>query len=95
MSSTRFYEFMIVEGLIITVIGMLVVFCFLAILVCLTSWTSSLVRKYAPEPAAPPAKPASPVAAPKVSAPPAEAADGDKIAAVIAIAQREFGLSVK
>lgn len=97
LSFTRFCEFMIVQGLIITVIGMLVVFLFLILLVCITGWTSGLVRKYAPEPAAAPKKPAKPVAAPPIAAKAAAetVSDNDKIAAVIAIAQREFGLPVR
>lgn len=96
LSFTRFCEFMIVQGLIITVIGMLVVFLFLILLVCITGWTSGLVRKYAPEPAAAPKKPAKPVVAPPAAKVAAETvSDNDKIAAVIAIAQREFGLPVR
>lgn len=98
LSFARFCEFMIVQGLIITVIGMLVVFLFLILLVCITGWTSGLVRKYAPEPAAVPKKPAKPVVAPSAAAKAAAVetvSDNDKIAAVIAIAQREFGLPVR
>ncbi len=94
-SFARFCEFMIVQGLIITVIGMVVVFAFLILLVCTTQWTSGLVRKYAPEPAVAPKKPAKP-AAPAVAKVATETiSDNDKIAAVIAIAQREFGLPLK
>ncbi len=86
---------MIVQGLIITVIGVVVVFLFLILLVYITEWTSRLVRKYAPEPAAAPKKPAKPTTPAVAKVATEVVSDNDKIAAVIAIAQREFGLPVK
>lgn len=95
MKAARFCVSMIVQGLIITVVGMVTVFLFLVLLVAATTVTGNVIRKFAPQQpavqATPKASAPSKTAAVTKAAPDANA----QIAAVIAIAQREFGLSVK
>lgn len=85
---------MITQGLIITAVGMIGVFLFLIVLVYVTDTTSKIIAEHFPDKPAPaPAKKA--VAAVKTApaaAAPKAAANMDKIAAVIAIAQRELQL---
>ena len=76
---------------------MIGVFLFLIVLVYVTDYSSKIIAKHFPDKPAPtPAKkaaaPAKPAPAPAVPKP---AANMDKIAAVIAIAQREMGIPVK
>ncbi|MCR4783062.1 MAG: OadG family protein [bacterium] len=85
---------MIGQSLVIAVVGMATVFLFLVLLVFTTQLTGYLVQKYLPAPAvtAPPKSSANPQVT--THPVPANVSEKDKIAAVIAIAEHEFGLSV-
>lgn len=85
---------MITQGLIITAVGMIGVFSFLIVLVYVTDISSKIIAENFPD--KPAQKPAGKAGAASKPAPaaavPKPAANMDKIAAVIAIAQREFQL---
>lgn len=79
---------MLETGVILMLAGMGIVFAFLFILVYSTRLMSAIVKRYEEKHPTAPVKPKSPAAV--VSAAPGD--DMAKIAAVIAIAQRECGL---
>ena len=92
---------MIIQGLIITVVGMTVTFLFLILLVVATHRTGKLIsRLEALKSSTPPPTKKEKVALPSATQPataaPAPAAlPQEQLAAVIAVAQREFGLPLK
>ena len=96
---------MIIQGLIITVVGMAVTFLFLILLVVATHRTGKLIsRLEALKSSTPPPTKKEKVALPSATQPaPAAAAAApapaalpqEQLAAVIAVAQREFGLPLK
>lgn len=92
---------MIIQGLIITVVGMTVTFLFLILLVVATHRTGKLIsRLEALKSSTPPPAKKEKVALPSATqpapaAPAAAALPQEQLAAVIAVAQREFGLPLK
>lgn len=92
---------MIIQGLIITVVGMTVTFLFLILLVVATHRTGKLIsRLEALKSSTPPPTKKEKVALPSATqpapaAPAAAALPQEQLAAVIAVAQREFGLPLK